>query len=168
MEQLKALEERYSLSHRENAELKEQIQVLGQQQASTAEVTSARYASEVEKKDATITGLINGQEELKKVIATMEAEQLQLKAMAVDNGQGQLLEMQGQLLEMTNHIAQLTSHIQQRERQLQLSMKQTEDLKVELQKMHQNAQDRIYISPSFYNFFRQNKNDQINRGKPDL
>ena len=138
MEQLKALEERYSLSHRENAELKEQIQVLGQQQASTAEVTSARYASEVEKKDATITGLINGQEELKKVIATMEAEQLQLKAMAVDNGQGQLLEM-------THHIAQLTSHIQQRERQLQLSMKQTEDLKVELQKMHQNAQDRIYI-----------------------
>ena len=86
---------------------------------------------------------MKGQEELKKVISKMETDQLRLETLAVDNGQDQLVKLSNHVAELTKHNQQLTNHIQQREHQLQLSLKQNEHFKLELAKMHQNAQNTI-------------------------
>ena len=112
-EQLKKLEKDYS-------ELKSQ-----------SEKPAAKHDPENDKK---IEALVKGQGDLRKIIENLEAENLKLKTAAVDSGYN---------VELANQVAILQSHVTQREDQLKVAIRQNEDLKVELQRMHQKAQESI-------------------------
>ena len=117
--QLKSLEQQYAQVQQKNQELQQnQLQ------------SSDKLLAE---KDKTIAGLINGQEQLKNVISSMESEAIKLKAIAADSGDDSLTQKL--------HVTQ--SHLSQREEQLKLYLKQNEELKIELQKMHLKAQENI-------------------------
>ena len=125
--QLKSLEQQYAQVQQKNQELQEKLLQQNQLQENSA---SDKLLAE---KDKTIAGLINGQEQLKNVISSMESEAIKLKAIAADSGDDSLTQKL--------HVTQ--SHLSQREEQLKLYLKQNEELKIELQKMHLKAQENI-------------------------
>ena len=122
--QLKSLEQQYAQVQQKNQELQQKL--LQQNELQSSEKLLAE-------KDKTIAGLINGQEQLKTVISSMESEAIKLKAIAADSGDDSLTQKL--------HVTQ--SHLSQREEQLKLYLKQNEELKIELQKMHLKAQENI-------------------------
>ena len=119
--QLKSLEQQYAQVQQKNQELQQKLVQQNQLQSSDKLLAE---------KDKTIAGLINGQEQLKNVISSMESEAIKLKADSGDDSLTQKL-----------HVTQ--SHLSQREEQLKLYLKQNEELKIELQKMHLKAQENI-------------------------
>ena len=122
--QLKSLEQQYAQVQQKNQDLQQKL--LQQNQLQSSDKLLAE-------KDKTIAGLINGQEQLKNVISSMESEAIKLKAIAADSGDDSLTQKL--------HVTQ--SHLSQREEQLKLYLKQNEELKIELQKMHLKAQENI-------------------------
>ena len=132
--QLKSLEQQYAQVQQKNQELQQKINELQLHTAENATDSSDKLLAE---KDKTIAGLIKGQEQLKNVISSMESEAIKLKAIAADSSDGSITQ------KLQTHVTTLQSHLSQREEQLKLYVKQNEELKIELQKMHSKAQEAI-------------------------
>ena len=132
--QLKSLEQQYAQVQQKNQELQQKINELQLHTAENATDSSDKLLAE---KDKTIAGLIKGQEQLKNVISSMESEAIKLKAIAADSSDVSVTQ------KLQSHVTTLQSHLSQREEQLKLYVKQNEELKIELQKMHSKAQEAI-------------------------
>ena len=132
--QLKSLEQQYAQVQQKNQELQQKI---NESQLHTAENATDSSDKLLAEKDKTIAGLIKGQEQLKNVISSMESEAIKLKAIAADSSDGSITQ------KLQTHVTTLQSHLSQREEQLKLYVKQNEELKIELQKMHSKAQEAI-------------------------
>lgn len=124
--QLKSLEQQYAQVQEKNQDLQQKL------------VNATSYNSLLAEKEKTIAGLIAGQEQLKNVISSMESEAIKLKAIAADSSSDDSLSQK-----LQSHVTTLQSHLSQREEQLKLYLKQNEELKIELQKMHSKAQEAI-------------------------
>ena len=136
--QLKSLEQNYAQVQQKNQELQQQNEKL----QSSASSENASNSSEIAEKDKTIAGLIKGQEQLKNVISSMESEAIKLKAIAADSTTDRPAD-NSMTQKLQSHVTTLQSHLSQREEQLKLYVKQNEELKIELQKMHSKAQEAI-------------------------
>ena len=136
--QLQAALERVEELEEENAETVTIFEQLKKLEKDYSELKSQKEKSPGEKhdaeKDKKIEALINGQADLRKIIENLETENLKLKTAAVDSGYN---------VELANQVAILQSHVTQRENQLKVAIRQNEELKVELQRMHQKAQESI-------------------------
>ena len=131
--QLKSLEQKYAQVQQKNQELQQKNEKLQ---------SNATNSSEIAEKDKTIAGLIKGQEQLKNVISSMESEAIKLKAIAADSTADRPAD-DSMTQKLQSHVTTLQSHLSQREEQLKLYVKQNEELKIELQKMHSKAQEAI-------------------------
>ena len=136
--QLKSLEQKYAQVQQKNQELQQKNEKL----QSNASSKNATNSSEIAEKDKTIAGLIKGQEQLKNVISSMESEAIKLKAIAADSTTDRPAD-NSMTQKLQSHVTTLQSHLSQREEQLKLYVKQNEELKIELQKMHSKAQEAI-------------------------
>ena len=136
--QLKSLEQKYAQVQQKNQELQQRNEKL----QSNASSENATNSSEIAEKDKTIAGLIKGQEQLKNVISSMESEAIKLKAIAADSTAERPAD-DSITQKLQSHVTTLQSHLSQREEQLKLYVKQNEELKIELQKMHSKAQEAI-------------------------